>query len=566
MDNKDTSFSSQSLSFIPLSGIETVTKNMYLYEYGDEILIVDCGLGFPDETMLGVDLLLPDITYLLQTCLPVSKAKKRIVGMVLTHGHEDHIGALPYILPRLPKFPIYASPLTTALSNEKLKEFQLSTQVREVTFHDGPIRLGRFEVDFIRITHSVPDSANIFIKTPVGNFYHTGDYKFDLTPGDGKKTDFQKIAKVAQQGILCLVTDSLGSERQGHTASEDGLSERFEQVMKNTRGKCIITTYSSNITRLNQAIHAAENLGRKVCFVGRSLLKTKAVAQQLGYLQMRDGTEVKLEVANKFDDSKLLLLVAGSQGQENSALSRIVDGEHREIKLTPDDVVIFSSDAIPGNELSVYGVIDGISKVGAKVFYSDITHDFHVSGHGSSLDLILMMSLTRPKYIIPVSSTYRQMVAYQQLAEKAGYPKKHVFVLENGQELIFAKNGVRHGRKIATNNVYVDQVSGEEVENYVLRDREKLAKEGIIIVMVEIAASDGQIVDTPEFVTRGILAQEMQDLKVSVANELKKTLSAKRGRVTNWVNMRNLVGDIATNHIFRKFRRRPLVLPVIIEV
>lgn len=545
----------QSVSFIPLGGIENVTRNMYIYEYGDEILIVDCGLGFPDETMLGVDLMLPDITYLLTT-------KKKIVGMLLTHGHEDHIGGLPFILPQLPNFPIYASPLTAAFANEKLKEYRLQPSIHAVEFDGKELKIGSFAVNFIHITHSIQDTANIFIKTPAGNFYHGSDYKFDLTPADGKKTDYLGITKAAQEGILCLMSDALGADRPGFTPSEIALGEHFERELQNCKGKFIITTYSSNLSRLNQAIAAAEKMGRKVCFVGRSLVKNKTIGQQIGYLHMKEGTEVSIEALKKIPDNKLLLLVAGSQGQENSAMTRIANGEHKEIKLSPDDLIVFSSDAIPGNEVSVYELMDTIAKAGARV----IPGVFHVSGHGSSGDTMLMMSLTSPKYLVPISGTYRHMTAYQGLAEKLGHPKKNVLLLENGLELVFTNGVVKTGRRIETKNVYVDQVSGEEVESFVLRDREKLAKEGIVVLIAEIRASDGQLADTLEVASRGFSPKEAREVSAVVSREVKNALSGRKGRVNNWVHVRRMVTDVASRRLFRELRRQPLVLPVIIEV
>jgi len=557
--NKDT------ISFLPLGGIGDVTRNMYLYEYKDEILIVDCGIGFADETMLGVDLLLPDISYLLKNA-----RTKKIVGMVFSHGHEDHIGAVPFILPQLQKagydFPLYATPLTAAFANSKLKEFEIKTEVETVPFDNREIRIGPFTVSFIRITHSIPDSSHIFIQTPVGNLYHGADFKFDLTPADNKKSDFAAISKFCEKGVLCLLSDCLGSERSGFTHSEETISEDFEREVANCRGKCIITTYSSNISRLNQAIKAAEKYNRKVCFVGRSLIKNKAIGQEIGYLEMRKGTEIELDQVKNYADKQLLFLVAGAQGQENSGMSRIANGDHREVKLSADDVVIFSSDPIPGNEVSVNVLVDTISKSGARVLYTDISDKFHVSGHGSSGDLMLLMSLTKPKFLLPISGTYKQMVAYRRLAETFGYKRNQVSLAEDGQEVLFSEDGYKLGKRIAINHVYVDQLSGEEVEDFVLRDRERLAKEGIIIVMAEVTAEDGQLVNKPEIVTRGFSPKEAQELQGTVGREIEKSLSSRKARVTNWVHMRKAVSEAAGKQIFKQLRRRPLILPVVVEV
>lgn len=554
------------VSFIPIGGVGDVTKNMYLYEYGDQILIVDCGLGFADETMIGVDLLLPDISYLQSTT-------KKIVGMILTHGHEDHIGSLPFILPQLMAdgklssgFTIFGSPLTSALANEKLKEFGVTMRVQKVSFEEEEKILGDFKVSFIRITHSVPDASNLFIKTPGGNFYHGSDFKFDLTPADGRKTEFQKIVKASEEGITCLMSDCLGSERKGYTLSEDALFENFKREMSDCRGKFIVTTYSSNISRLNQAIKVAEDFNRRICFVGRSLIKAKDVAKNLGYMKIKEGLEITVEQIKNYNNEDLLLFVAGSQGQENSAMTRIVNNEHKDIKLAPEDVVIFSSDSIPGNEIAVNSLIDTIAKKGTKVVYSQITDDFHVSGHGSSQDLMLMISLTKPSKLLPIGGTYRQMVAYKLLAKKLGYKDSDMMLIEDGQEVIFSGTDVKLGRKIATRNVYVDEITGEEVESFVLRDRQRLSEGGVVIVLVEIDSMTSQIINTPDIIIRGFTALDNKKLSRIIMQELRKTLESKKGRVTNWFYIRKLIGNISERAIFKEFRRSPLVLPVVIEM
>jgi ribonuclease J len=546
------------LSLIPIGGVGDVTKNMYLYEYKNEILIVDCGLGFADETMLGVDLLIPDVSYL------KNLQGKKIVGMALTHGHEDHIGGLPYVLPDLPgQFPIYGTPLTAELANAKLKDYGLTPRVQKVSFDGGEIRIGPFTLNFIRVTHSVLDSSNIFIKTPAGNFYHGSDYKIDLTPFDGKKTDFKKIAQVSKEGVLCMLSDCLGAERKGHTPSEFKLTAAFEEELGNCKGKFIVTTYSSNISRVNQVLKVAEKAGRKVCFVGRSVIKAKEIAQNLGYIKMPRGMEIATAQLKNYKDSDVVLLVAGSQGQGNSALSRIVSEEFKEIHLTANDVVIFSADPIPGNEVSVYALVDDIARLGARVVYSELSEDFHVSGHASSEDLTLMMNLVNPKIVLPIGGTFRQMVAYRGLAEKQGFEPKNILLLEDGQEVLFNQNGARLGKKLNLENVYVDQISGEEVEGFVLRDRQRLATDGVVVVLSEIATS-GQI-DNLDIIVKGLSQQETTDIQVSLAKEIKEKVSQRQGTRDRFL-MRKAISEIAEKFIFKKLRKRPLVLPVIIEV
>ncbi len=549
----------EKISFIPLGGVSNVTKNMYLYEYKDEVLVVDCGIGFADETMLGVDLLLPDISYLLQT-------KKKIVGLVLTHGHEDHIGALPFILPQLPQVPIFGTPLTAALANEKLKEFEVGSRVKPVEFGGDKLILGSFSLSFIRVTHSVPDTSHIFIRTPVGNFYHGSDFKFDLTPADNKKIEFDKIVSVGKEGVLCLMSDCLRSEKEGYTPSERELGENFEREIAKAKGKVIITTYSSNISRLNQAIKAAQKFGRKICFVGRSFYKVRDVAVDLGYMKIDKGSEISIEQLKNYKDSQVVLIVAGSQGQENSALSRIANGDSKEIKINPNDVVIFSSDPIPGNEISVNTVIDSISKKGARVVYSEISSDFHVSGHAASNDLMLLMSLLNPKKVLPIGGTYRQMVAYKELAKRQGFEDGDILLTDDGQEIIFTKSSSSFGKKVTLKKVYVDQTSGEEVEHFVLIDRQKIAENGVVIVMAEIDSETGKMVNSPTIIARGFSAQESAVLNKALVNELRNKFSIKTERVNDWIYVRKLIGQIAEKNIFKALRKRPLVLPVVVEV
>lgn len=558
------------LSFIPLGGVGDVTKNMYLYEYQNQILIVDCGLGFADETMLGVDLLLPDISYLLNR---VSSSARKIVGMVLTHGHEDHIGALPFILPSLlpagrqgPSFPILATPFTAALANEKLTEFGIQHRVETVRFEEGKRILGHFDISFVRVTHSVPDSSNIFIRTPVGNFYHASDFKFDETPFDGKKTDIAKIESLAKGKVLCLMSDCLGVEKNGHSQSEQGLLDNFAGELKNCSGKFVVTTYSSNISRLNQVIKASEKAGRKVCFVGRSLIKTKEVAKRLGIIELKDGVEIELDQVRNYRDHELTLLVAGSQGQEESAMARIANGGQKEIKFKKDDVIIFSADPIPGNEVAMYEIIDTIAKSNARILYSAVTRNFHVSGHAYLEDLKQMISLAKPKWMIPIGGNFRHMALYRSMAEGLGYNRNNIFLIDDGQEIVFTPKVAKLGKVISLKNVYVDEISEDVIESFVLRDRQKLSEEGIVIVLAQINSENGQLVGKPDLIVRGFTSYDINRLSIKLFHDLKKILKGRKGRVTNWTYIRRLVGNAAEWRIFKDLRRRPLVLPVVIEV
>lgn len=552
-----------SVKIIPLGGVGVVTRNMYVYEYQDQMLLVDCGLGFADETMLGADLLLPDISYVLKSL----QMGKRIIGMLITHGHEDHMGALPFLLPELPDFPIFATPLTAALATNKLKDFGLNRTVQPISFESNQeVHLGVFSASFIRVTHSVPDTSHIFIKTPIGNIYHGSDFKFDLTPFDKKKSDFAKIAKCGEMGVICLLSDCLGSERPGHTLSEDRLTDTIFREMEDAQGRFILTTYSSNINRLNQVLLAAEKLHKHVCFIGRSLIKTVEVAKTLKLIHMPKGMEIRLDQIKQYKDNQLVLLVAGSQGQENSALTRIATGEHKEVKMNQHDTVVFSSDPIPGNEVMVNSLVDTIAKLGARVMYSDISSDFHVSGHGSAEELMLLMELVRPKKLFPIGGTPKHMAAYKKLAQRVGYMSQDVMLPESGQEIVFTRQGVSYGQKHQMRNVYVDEISGEEIEGYVLRDRQKLSQEGVIAIMAEVDTATGALADKPDIIVRGFSERETEDMKRALFQELQRSLSGKQGHVTNWAILRKTITDIAEKRIFRDFRRRPLILPVVIEV
>jgi len=547
------------LKYLPLGGVTGVTKNMHLYEYNDQILIVDCGLGFADETMIGVDLMLPDINYLLKN------KNKKILGIVITHGHEDHFGALPYILPQIPgKYDIYATPLAAGFINEKLKEFHVPNKAISINF-DKDILLGPFMFSFIRVTHSVPDTSHIFIKTPVGNIYHGSDFKLDNTPYDGKSSDYAKIVRKSDEKIMCMLSDCLGAERAGFTPTEIPIGEKIFDEMRNTKGKFIFTTYSSNISRLNQVLDAARMLNRRVCFVGRSLLKAKEVAIGLKYMQIEPNMEIDLREIANYNDKQVVLIVAGSQGQQGSALFRITNGDHRDISINKEDTIIFSSDSIPGNEVAVNSLIDDISKLGARVIYKPVKDDFHVSGHGAQGDLSLLMSLVRPKKLIPIGGTFKNMVAYKNLAIKNGFSDKDVLLPDDGQEILFTKDNVKLGNKISLQNVYVDQISGEEVDTFVLRDREKISKEGVVIIMAEVD-SYGSLVEKPNIIVRGLSGSEVPEVTNGLTNEIKNNLKGKKTKISDWNYTRKMIGNIAERYLAKKLKRRPLVLPVVIEV
>ncbi len=545
-----------SVSIIPMGGVGDVTKNMYLYEYKNEILIVDCGIGFADSTAPGIDFLIPDISYL-------KKTNKKIVGMVLTHGHEDHIGALPFVLPVLPNFPIHATPLTAEFIKEKLTDFGIKRQVMTNKFSDT-VKLGSFTISFVRMTHSILDASNLFIKTPVGNFYHGSDYKFDFTPYDGRPSELRKIAKAGEEGVLALLSDSVGAERRGYTPSEKEIGQKFEDAIAKAKGKVYVTTYSSNIARMNQAISAALKYNRKICFIGRSFMKARDVGKKLGYMDIPAKMEVKPQVAKRMKPDQVMILLAGSQGQIESGLVRIASGEDRDLTIKQDDTIIFSADPIPGNEQNVNALVDMLSKIGAKVYYSEISRDFHVSGHGSQRDIELLISLASPQFVMPIGGTYKQLIAFREIANGLGYANDHVVIGDTGKEIIFTKNGFRMGRDIKTATVYVDQITGEEVDNFVVLDRKKIAEEGIVIVMVEVDPNTGEIVDKPDIITKGFNYSNKEALINKLDQQLRQ-LFIKKEKVDNWRFYRRMIQEKTESILFRQ-NREPLVIPVVIEV
>lgn len=547
------------LRIIPIGGVGDVTKNLYVYEYGNDIIVVDCGIGFPQEEMLGVDLVIPDITYLRQN-------KEKVRAIILTHGHDDHIGALPYVLPEI-NVPIYGSKLTLALAEVKLKEANINYKANVVDLKQT-IRIGEFSIDFVHVTHSIPDATNLIIKTPVGTIYHGSDFKFDWTPIDGRPSEVGKIAIAGQNGIVCMLSDCLGSERPGYTLSEQIIEETFEQEIRNCTGKFIVTTQSSNISRLNQAIKVALRHNRRICFVGRSLEQNMEVAVRLGYVQFPQNVLIKAEEIRKYPDQSLCLLIAGSQGQASSALSRIANNAHKLIKIKPNDVVVISSDPIPGNENAVHTLIDALTKQGAKVSYSDILDNLHVSGHASQSELMLLIGLTKPQYLIPIGGTYRHMKQYALLAKSLGYNNDHVLSIDDGQIIEIDKTGVvKRGEKLSIKNILVDGLGVGDVGNVVLRDRKVLSQEGIVIVIVPIEADSGKLASGADIISRGfVYSKESEGLLNDTKKVVEECLKEQQGKVVDWLYVRRAIQDSLEEFLYQETKRRPMILPIIVEV
>ena len=548
------------LRIVPLGGMGKVTKNMFVYEllgHGpDQRLIVDCGMGFPEEEMLGADLLVPDVSYLMDKL-------DTIVGMILTHGHDDHIGALPYILPQLNKdFPIFASPLTAGFAQENLEEFGIKTKIN--LFPKELLQLGNFTIDPITVTHSVPDTKHLAIITPDGIYYHGSDFKFDWTPVDHIRPDVVKIAEYGRKGIKAILLDCLRVEKEGYSWSETKVGESLIREIREVTGKVVITTMSSNIHRIQQAIDAAVLHHRKVVFIGRSVEENCKVAQGLGLLKIPENVVVNKKRIKNMEDKQLCLIVAGSQGQIGSTLTRIANNEHSMVSVKEGDHIVFSADPIPGNEGNVYKTIDSLSKLGATVSYSDIQDDLHVSGHASADDLRLMLTLSNPKSIVPIGGTYRHMVHFKNLASGMGWSNDQIHILDDGQIIAFDQRGGWVDNVIKLKTVIVDGLGVGDVGPVVLQDRQKMAHSGMIVVAVPAKKERNEVIGRPEVITRGfVFARKSQELIESIADEAAKWLPVGM-KVNDWKATRDEVNEKISHFVFEQTQREPLILVTLV--
>ncbi|HEX7456696.1 MAG TPA: ribonuclease J [Candidatus Nanoarchaeia archaeon] len=547
------------LRFIPLGGNGQVTKNMFVYEYGNDIILVDCGMGFPSEMLYGVDMVIPDISYL-------TDKRQKIRGFLITHGHEDHIGALPYIIDKI-SAPIYATKLTIGLIKVRLKEAGKLSQADFVEIQPRKkYQLGAFLVEPFRVSHSIPDSVGYAITSPVGTTIHTGDYKFDPKPLDGRTTDVTCLTEYGKRGVLALMSDCLRSEKPGMTLSESTIGGRFDETMREASGRVIITTFASNVSRIQQAIDSSFRHNRKVAIIGRSMEQNVQVAVELGYLKIPSDILVKAGKVHTIPDKNITLVVAGSQGQPGSALSRIASGDHKYISIEKGDYIIFSADPIPGNQDAVYEMIDDLSRLGAVVKYSDITSDFHVSGHAAQSELLMMLTLTRPKYLVPISSMHRQMRQFAQLAQTVGAPPQETFIIDEGEIVEFDHSGARVVGAVETTNVFVDGIGVGDVGSIVLRDRKVLAEEGIVVAIITVHKKTNKLVGEPGIISRGfVYMKESADLIRESQEVVKKTLR-KNGKVKNWLMVKEKITEDLERFLFKKIARRPMVLPVIVDV
>lgn len=548
------------LTIIPLGGLGEIGKNIMVLKYNKDIIVIDGGLMFPEDEMLGIDLVIPDISYLIEN-------RDHIRGFVLTHGHEDHIGSMPYILKEI-SAPVYGTKLTLGLLDAKLKESNFDQKVKTRCVRPGDsIQLGAFQIQFIRVSHSIADSVALGIKTPVGTIVHTGDFKLDQTPVDNEKIDYHKFAELGKQGVLVLLSDSTNAERPGYTLSERVVGETFNETFRKAKERIIIASFASNIHRIQQAITTASKYGRKVAVAGRSMINVVNIARELGYLEIPPDTLVDLDEIQFLPKREVVILTTGSQGEPMSALTRMAMCDHKQVEIMPGDTVIISASPIPGNEKMVHRTIDNLLRQGAEVIYESFS-GVHVSGHASQEELKLMLNLVRPKFFIPVHGEYRHLIKHAQLAREVGIPPTNIFVVENGQVLEFTPNRGAITGRVTAGNVLVDGLGVGDVGNIVLRDRKQLSRDGIFIVFVTIDKDDGTVVAGPDIVSRGfVYVRESEELLEEAKERVREVLKqCELQQTTEWAAIKSYVREAVGKFLYERTRRRPMILPIIIEV
>lgn len=550
----------RSVKIIPLGGLGEIGKNITAIEYNDEIIVIDCGVSFPDEQMYGVDLVIPEISYLIER-------KENVKGLFLTHGHEDHIGAIPYIIQQL-NMPIYATKLTLGLVKSKLKEHNLldKTILNPVNSGDT-IKLNEISVEFIRSTHSIADSCSLAIFTPMGTIIHTGDFKIDYTPIDGLVMDLNRFSTLGNEGVLLLLADSTNVEREGHSISEKVIGETLNRIFANKKGRIIVATFASNIHRMQQIANASIKENRKIAFSGRSMENVSQVAMELGYLHIPEESVISIDDIKNYPNENITIITTGSQGEAMAGLSRIAHGTHKKIEIDKDDLFIISASPIPGNDKIISKVINQLFRQGVDVIYEDL-EDIHVSGHAYKEELKLIHTLVKPKYFMPVHGEYRHLKHHSDLAIKLGMDPKNVFTLETGQVLEISKDGANSSQKVHTGVLYVDGIGVGDVGNIVLRDRRYLANDGMVIIVLAIDRDTYGIVAGPDVITRGfIYARESEDL-INDIKEISKIEVEKclEDKVLEWPVLKNSVKKSVENHLYHKTKRRPSVFPIIMEV
>ena len=547
------------IKVMALGGLNEIGKNMTVIEYKDEIIVIDAGMSFPDDEMLGVDVVIPDISYLI-------KNKDKIKGIFITHGHEDHIGALPYILKKI-NIPIYGAKLSIGLIQVKLKEHKINNAKLNVVSPRDIIKLSHMEVEFIKNNHSIPDACSIAVHTDQGIIYHTGDFKIDLTPIDGEVMDIHRICELSKKGVLLLLADSTNAEQPGSTMSEKTVGAGLDDLFrKASNSRIIVATFASNIHRLQQIINTAEKFNRKVAVSGRSMVNVVAVATELGYLNIPDNMLIDLNDISKYEDNEVVLITTGSQGEPMSALARMASAEHKKVEIKRGDLIIISAHPIPGNEKLISKVINSLFEKGAEVVYDE--SDIHVSGHAKQEELKLMHRLVRPKFFMPAHGEYRMLKIHAELAEELGMPSQNIFVNKTGDVLEIDRNSAKVTGTIPTGNVLVDGLGVGDVGNIVLRDRKHLSEDGLMIVVVTISKEDGRVLAGPDIISRGfVYVRESEDLMDGAKKVIKNVLKDCEDRnIKEWAYLKNNIKENLKEYLYQRTKRNPMILPIIMEV
>jgi ribonuclease J len=547
------------LRMIPIGGLSEIGKNMLAMEYEDDIIIIDAGLMFPGEEMLGIDLVIPDISYLVEN-------REKLRGIVITHGHEDHIGALPYLLPQL-NVPIYATKLTQGLIRVKLKEGKALDEAKlEVVSPGEQVTLGKFQVEFFPVCHSIPDATGLIIHTPVGIVVHSGDFKLDYTPVSGKPTDLSRLAQLGAQGVLLLLSDSTYAELPGYTPSERVVGEVLDHIMADAPGRVIVTTFSSLVSRVQQIIDAAVKHERRVFIVGRSMSDTVRMALELGYLHAPNGILGRIDESRGLPHDKIVFITTGSQGEPTSALVRIANRDHHQVHIQRGDTIIMSATPIPGNEAVINRTVDSLFKQGAQVLYDKLAQ-VHVHGHGSQEELKLLLNLVKPKFFMPIHGEYRHLSLHARLARSVGIPKENTFVLEDGDILELSSHSAKITGKIGSGNVYVDGLSVGDIGGVVLRNRRMLSKDGIVVAIIAVHRQTGRLVGRPDIVTRGFVdTRKFKDMIEESRDLLARTLDHSGDRAAEWSFINAKVRDTLDKFYYEKTKRRPMILPFMVKV
>ena len=547
------------VQIIPLGGLGEIGKNMTVFRYGDDMILIDAGLMFPEDDMLGIDLVIPDISYLIEN-------QDKLKGIFLTHGHEDHIGALPYVMKQI-DCPVYGTALTLGILEGRLKENGVSSENCRIIKPGDKITAGAFKLDFIRVNHSIPDAIAIAINTPIGTIIHTGDFKIDHTPVDGQVTEFNKFAEYGDRGVLALLADSTNAERPGFTPSEKMVGKTFDDEFRYAKNRIIVATFSSNVHRIQQVIDAALKYDRKVAVIGRSMVNVVNIAKELGYLKAPEGEIIDIDETHNYTPDKIVIITTGSQGEPMSALTRMAMNDHKKVDIMPGDTVIISATPIPGNEKLVSRTIDHLYKLGADVIYEK-SNGVHVSGHASQEEIKLMHNLVRPKFFIPVHGEFRHLIKHANLAQSLGMPKENIVIAENGSVIELTKNSIGINGKVPAGKVLVDGLGVGDVGNIVLRDRRQLSQDGIMIVVVTIDKESCHVVSGPDIVSRGfVYVREAEGLMDEARDKVQLALEkCEENGVSEWSAIKSTVRDSLGRFLYERTRRRPMILPIIMEI